>query len=339
MATDWREAGHRADAKRVLNLYRRSFDNAPKRIARERSIEALVAAGVRTVIVLWGGGLDAEACVAAGLRVIAVDNGSMALSDEAGRLVSTERKRRALMYAAQAGGYEWRWGDVRRFLSEADGALLDFHGPWARDKRLTINAAQHMTAVVVVLVPSRDLSEASSADEREIIYQAVLKFAWADRPKWEAVTAGGHVRRLTDYHEDQGRHVFVYLLGRKHVKLSVMKHSDRVKMRRDKRDRVRANARAYYHRLDEAGKAAYNAKVRHNDHMRSGVLPTKACPVCGALRERRCEVCSSSIETAGRVAKYCSDPCRRIAHSRQNRVRLAAVSGTAAEAISSEEAA
>lgn len=285
MATDWRDAGLRADAKRVLNLYRRSFDNAAKRIARSRAIEALKAAGCQTVVVLWGGGLDAEELVAAGFRVIAVDNGSMELRD-GDRLVSTERKRRALQYAAAAGGYEWRWGDVHRFLGEADGALLDFHGPWSKGARLAIQAARHLTAVVVTLTPSHDLStDATSAEERQMAYQLFLKMWWADKPRWEAITANGHVRRLTDYHEDQGRTVFVYLLARRHIRLSVMNDWERKQMRRDKLEVKRAQQRAYYHRLTDEEKATHQARSRHNDHLRTGKMPVrKACPVCGAIR-------------------------------------------------------
>lgn len=283
--TDWREAGHKADAKRVLNLYRTSFDNDAKRLARSRSIEALRAAGVATVVCLWGGGLDAEELLAAGFRVIAVDNGSMQLFDGPNE-VSTERKRRALKYAAEAAGYEWRWGNVARFLSEGDGALLDFHGPWGKDKRLIVSAARPMTAVVVVLVPSHDTSsDASSAHERQMAYQLFLKMAWADRPRWEAITASGHVRRLTDYHEDQGRHVFVYLLGRKHVRLTAMSGPQRMKMRRDVAERKRATQRAWYMRP-----------------------------------ENRQRIIDKQIE-------------------RKRARRLAAVSGTTAEAISNEEAA
>jgi hypothetical protein len=326
MATDWREAGYRADAKRVLNLYRRSFDNDAKRLARHRSVEALQAAGVQTVVCLWGGGYDAESLVAAGFRVIAVDNGSMRVTD-GDREVSQERKRRALQYAAASGGYEWRWGDVRRFLGEADGALLDFHGPWAKDKRLIVSAARHMTAVVVVLVPSHDVSaDASSAHERQMAYQLFLKMAWADRPRWQAITAGGHVRRLTDYHEDQGRHVFVYLMARQHIQVPALKSTERIKMRRDLADRKRASQRAWYHRPENrdriiAKTSARKAALRKGPFLRE----------CG---------CGTSFVSLMPTSRYCSTECRQAYKTEAQRIRrMAAVSGTAAEAISNEEAA
>lgn len=324
--TDWREAGHKADAKRVLNLYRRSFDNDAKRLARSRSIEALRAAGCSTVVCLWGGGWDAEELVAAGFRVIAVDNGSMTLL-EGDRPVSSARKRRALQYAAAAGGYEWRWGDVGRYLHEADGALLDFHGPWAGDKRRIVSAARHMTAIVVVLVPSHDVSaDASSAHERQMAYQLFLKMAWADKPRWEAIQAGGHVRRLTDYHEDQGRHVFVYLLGRKHIRLSVMPVHVRVKMRRDMADRVKLRQREWYMRPENRGRVIARTAARRAS-LRKGPFTLE------------CE-CGDVFQALVPQARYCSDACRHSAKMRaQTERRLAAVSGTAAEAISNEEAA
>jgi hypothetical protein len=349
MPTDWREAGRRSDATRVVRLYRRAFDNDAKRLARSRSIEALHASGVQTVVVLWGGGLDAEELVAAGFRVIAVDNGSMTVSD-GDREVSTVRKRRALQYAAMAGGYEWRWGDVERYLAEGDGALLDFHGPWSKSSRRAVQAARHMAAVIVTLTPSHDLSaDASSAQERQMAYQLFLKMSWANKPRWEAITASGHVRRLTDYHEDQGRHVFVYLLGRKHVRLSVLDGNQRAKMRRDMGDRKRAKSRAHYHRKDAVGKADHSARSRHNRHLRSGVLPLAPCRVCQAVRPPT--VCGrtgcTEVVPLARVrgpAFYCSAKCAVLVkadgqRTRTLRARMAAVSGTAAEAISTEEAA
>lgn len=260
--TDWAEAGYKADAKRVLNLYRRSFDNDAKRLARTRSIEALRASGVTTVVCLWGGGWDAEELVAEGFRVIAVDNGSMRVSED-DREVSAVRKRRALAYAANAGGYEWRWGDVDKHLAEADGALLDFHGPWSGAARRAIHAARHMKAVVVTLTPSHDMStDATSTHERQMAYQLFLKMSWAEKPRWESMTAGGHVRRLVDYHEDQGRQVFVYLLGRKHVRLSEMPVHDRAKMRRDMAERRRNNQREWYRRPENRERILAKQKAR-----------------------------------------------------------------------------
>lgn len=375
MATDWREAGRRSDATRVLRLYRRAFDNDAKRLARTRAIEALKASGARTVVVLWGGGLDAEELVAAGFGVIAVDNGSMTITAD-GREVSTLRKRRALQYAAEAGGYQWRWGDVDRYLSEGDGALLDFHGPWSKAGRRAIQAARHMTAVVVTLTPSHDVSaDATSALERQMAYQLFLKMSWSDNPRWKAITSNGHVRRLTDYHEDQGRHVFVYLLARKHVRLLPMDSNQRVKMRRDFKAAVKRRSAAYYLRNREA------IRLRDNEARRKGPFHltcancdlgfvsdhhpnTRYCsPACrhSAKMARQnvgrlpsvpkfvAAICSEcgigfSYRIRGQSRTTCGPECRHQATKTRARewarkYAKAAVSGTAAEAISNEVAA
>lgn len=313
---DWQAAGRKADAKRVIRLYRRSFDNPAKRLARTRAIDALRAAGIQTVITLWGGGICAEELVAAGFRVIAVDNGSMTVMD-GGRPVSTTRKRRAMEAAARDGGYECRWGDAERFLDEADGAYLDFHGPWSRSARETVAAARHMTAVVVTLIPSHDMTTgATSPQERQMAYQLFLKMAWADQPRWASITANGHVRRLTDYHADQGRMVFVYLLARKHVRIpGTLRADQRAKMRTDVQRRIRTAQMDYYN--------------RHRDR----ILSTQRQKRQTETLEIACRHCATLFIPDRRQARYCGDRCRHAVRIlNQRRRRALAVQGTASEA-------
>lgn len=250
--TDWRAAGVKADATYVLNLYRRAFASDAKRIARERTIEALRAAGVQTVLDLWGGGASAEALVAAGFRVISVEDGSMDLRDSAGRLINAPRKRRALELAGAAGGYEVRWGKAEKFAHEADGAYLDFCGPWSGAARRAVAACRHMTAVMVTLTPDHDIStDASSMLERQMAYQLFLKMAWSKKPRWEYMHGTGGVRRMPDYRRAGGFGVFLYLLSHKPIRLPYMKMSDREKMRPDMHQRHLAVKRAWYLRNRE----------------------------------------------------------------------------------------
>ena len=302
--TDWREAGRKADARYVLNLYRRAFASDAKRIARERSIEALRAAGVETVLDLWGGGVSAEELVAAGFRVVSVDDGSMDLRDSAGRPISAARKRRALEYAGAEGGYEVRFGKAERFADEADGAYLDFCGPWSRHTRRTVAACRHMTAVAVTLTPDHDMStDASSAHERQMAYQLFLKMSWADRPVWQYMQGQGTVRRLLDYRRAGGFGVYLYLLSRKRIKLPPMKLSDREKTRPDMHQRHLAIKRAYYHRKSPEEKLELQRKARerysanHEYRRRQLVRNRHARHANGPQRPYRrlpCELCEAA---------------------------------------------
>ena len=261
--TDWREAGRKADARYVLNLYRRAFASEAKQIARERTIAALQAAGVEVVLDLWGGGASAEALVAAGFRVISVEDGNMELRDGSDRLISRARKRRALELAGAEGGYEVRFGKAERFAHEADGAYLDFCGPWTRWVRRTVAASRHMKCVAVTLTPDHDMStDASSMLERQFAYQLYLKMAWAEKPRWEAMNGAGGVRRLLDYRRERGFAVFLYLLSHEWIKLPYMKLSDRRKTRPDMQESYRAVKRAYYHRLSPEQKKARQQQIK-----------------------------------------------------------------------------
>lgn len=299
--TDWKEAGRKADAHRVRALYREAFVSEAKTVARKRVIEAMRSAGVTTVLDLWGGGQSAEQLVAAGFRVIAVENGTMVIEDQ-GRPVGRERKRRALEYAAIEGGYEARFGNVEDFAHEADGAYLDFCGPWSSGARKAVIACRHMKAAAVTLTPDHDMaSGASNSREREFAYQLFLKMAWSDRPTWEAMMGRGGVRRLLDYRRGRGFSVFLYLLSHERIRLSVLKASDRERTRPDIHARHNAVKRAYYHRLSPEKKQAANTrqkarwkerydtdpvfraaqmlKVRHRGHL-PGVVLKRDCSLC-----------------------------------------------------------
>ena len=111
-----REAGRKADAHRIRDLYREAFGGMPKEAARRRAIEILKAAGGTVCLDLWGGGLSARELVAAGLSVISVDDGSLTLRIEGSR-VSQMRKHRALETTAADDGYQPRWGKVAKFAA------------------------------------------------------------------------------------------------------------------------------------------------------------------------------------------------------------------------------
>lgn len=299
--TDWQEAGRKADAHRVRDLYRAAFGSKSKDIARDRVIQAMRTAGVTTVLDLWGGGLSATAFVAAGFQVISVDNGSMKLVDR-NKTVTKMRKRRALEYAAAEDGYEARVGNVQAFASEADGAYLDFCGPWSAGARRAVQACRHMKCVAVTLMPDHDLStDASSRHEREMAYQLFLKMAWADKPRWQAMQTGGGVRRLLDYRRERGYSVFLYLLSHKWLRLPVVARADREKTRPDMHERHLQIKRNWYHRQTIEKKRANKVRdlERHNRQYRDdpvfrarillhvnhrkhllGAVPKKPCALC-----------------------------------------------------------
>lgn len=319
---DWREAGRKADAHRIRNLYRAGFGLAPKGIARGRIVEALKAAGGTTVIDLWGGGLSAKAFVAAGFRVISVDDGRTKIIDN-GKPVSTARKRRALEHTAAEDGYEWRWGDVSEFAHEADVAFLDLCGPPSAEQRRAVEACRHMKAVVVTLVVAHDaLTGGLDSHEREMVYQLLLKMEWAERPRWKYMATGGSVRRLTDYRSGGNQSVFVFLLSNVgHIAIPPMKATDRQRQRPDMHQRHLAVKRSWYYasgrsdlmrrrtqelraerlEADPAFKAKTErlallreqvddptararAAERHGRHLRRGTIPRKPCPLCAAER-------------------------------------------------------
>ena len=75
MATDWRAAGIKADAHRVISEIRSSYTARPKEAVRVRAIKFLASRQPDRVLDAWGGGLSADLLVGAGLRVLSVDDG------------------------------------------------------------------------------------------------------------------------------------------------------------------------------------------------------------------------------------------------------------------------
>lgn len=173
------------DAHYVRDLYRKAFQGTPKGAARSRAIAVLKAAGGTVVLDLWGGGLSALELMAAGYRVIAVDDGSMPLTDADGHDISKARKKRALRITAEEDGYEWRWGKAAKYAFEADCALLDFHGNLGIEVYRTVKACYHMKAVIVTLMTDHEAKTGLNRREfgaltqpiRRIQYEATLRFA------------------------------------------------------------------------------------------------------------------------------------------------------------------
>lgn len=217
--TNWSEAGRKAwatrqrnDALHVLSLYRRAFGGTPKGAARSRAIEVLKRSGGTVVLDLWGGGLSALELMAAGFRVIAVEDGSLPLIDEEGRVVSAARKKRALIAAALGGGYEWRWGKASKFASDADCALLDFCGPWSREVKRTIQASRHMKTVVLTLMTDHEIATgATDQTERLAAYQSFMRLAFG--VSLNPFNRHGTVKLLGAYRRPRGQPVWIFALA------------------------------------------------------------------------------------------------------------------------------
>jgi hypothetical protein len=319
--TDWREAGRKADAHRIRDLYRGVFGSDAKNIARQRVIDAMRAAGVTTVLDLWGGGISSTAFVKAGFRVISVDDGSMEIMDH-GQPVRRNRKRRALEYTASEDGYEARFGKVEAFAGEADGAYLDFCGPWSASARRAVVACRHMKCVAVTLTPDHDVStDATTTLERQAAYQLFLRMAWTDQPVWRHISGSNGVRRLLDYRRARGYAVFLYLLSHQRINLPPLKHSERAKTKPEMYARRAARSRRWY----EAN------RDRILEHQR-----TRQRPRLGPF-SLTCRVCGNGFVSVKSIARYCSKPCWRSAKTeRQNeryRARSSGVSGTPDKAI------
>jgi hypothetical protein len=279
------------DARAVRDLYRDAFASPAKAVARRRSVATLKAAGVETVIDLWGGGTSALELVAAGFRVISVDNGSMNIVDAAGVEVSKARKRRALELAGIEGGYETRWGSVAKFAHEADGALLDFCGPWSGETRRTIEACRHMKAVVVTLMADHDeASAATTRYERQVAYEAFLRVAFGLYP-WRG---HGQCRVLCRYRRTRGHPVWVFVVAPSLLALGGLAQAEREALdpaaaeRRRKRGRERM-AQKWASMSDEE-RTALRTQHRERIRERAATEPgyhEKRCAYAKASRARR----------------------------------------------------
>ena len=152
--TTW-TAGYKADATKVVAALQARYANQTKNPVRSWAIAEMAAAGVTTIVDLWGGELSAIEEVAAGMSVISVDNGQDAL--DLG--FSAARTRRAMTVRGEAGGYRTGWVSKRRglapFLAQADGAFLDFMGHPCPETIRALEACRHMKALAVTLMGSR----------------------------------------------------------------------------------------------------------------------------------------------------------------------------------------
>lgn len=230
---DMREAGRRADAHRVRDLHRKLFERGPKTVARRRVIETLVTAGGQVCLDLWGGGQSADSEVAAGLKVISVENGAYG-SETLG--ISHLRIRRALETAAAEDGYEARWGDVTKYAHEADVAFLDFCGPWSRHVRKAIEACRHMKAVAITLTTDHDINTGSTTQaERIAAYRVFLQIAWAG--DIAHVYRQTPCRLLAKYKRTGGQPVYVFLLARTRLPIRHLSGRERAAIDPDYRKR------------------------------------------------------------------------------------------------------
>lgn len=268
--TDWQEAGRKADAHRIRNLYRAMFDDDRKDVVRWMAVEAFKKVGGRRCLDLWGGGLSAVELLNAGLDVISVDNGTMQLTDRGNR-VSAMRKRRALEVTAEEDGYSARWGPVAKYAQEADVAFLDFCGPWSRDVRRAIEACRHMKAIVVTLMTDHEMvTGATTQAERRMAYEAFLRLATqlGSRHKGASGEPFAVVRRLCEYRRANGQPVWVYLLTRERVALGPMSQTIRRKLDPVYREKLNTQSRERqreYRRDPEraAYLLEYNRQRRH----------------------------------------------------------------------------
>lgn len=229
------------DARAVRALYGTAFSSPAKAVARTRAIATLKAAGVTTVLDLWGGGTSALELVAAGFRVISVEDGSMTIVDASGEAVCTDRKKRALALAGIEGGYETRWGSVARFAHESDGALLDFCGPWSRAVRESVVACRKHKAVIVTLMTDHDINtEATTQNDRLAMYKAVLKYHASDGTA--KGIAAQPCRLLCHYRRLGGQPVWLFLLAHRRLPIKIMTSAERLAISPEYR--ARTNARA-----------------------------------------------------------------------------------------------
>lgn len=314
-------AGIRADATKVIRAYRGSFGGMGKTLSRRRVVEALRAVGATVVLDLWGGGLSARELIRAGLQVVCVENGSMKLT-VGGRSVSAARKRRAFDLDAIEAGFTPFWGTAEEALTvfpDIDAAFLDYCGPWSRPARETIHAARHLKIVAVTLMPHHDIGTgATSIQERQLAYQLFLKMAWAKAPRWGYMSSSG-CRILTDYDTAKRQRATVYLLGAS-VRLKPMDINERSQMREDIDVARRSYKKEWYHRPENRERVIAKAKAVKR---RDGPF-TRSCIEC------------ETVFITNNRAQTCSQECRAGRHYRKNRERLgrlAAVSGTTAEAV------
>lgn len=208
MATDWRAAGIKADAHRVVAEIRSGYTARPKELVRARAIKFLAGRSPDLVLDAWGGGLSAEQMTDAGLRVLSVDDGRFFANVD----VSKARGFRAMQIAGEERGYQTARGSLREHAHAADAAFLDFCGHWSSEVERTVRACAHMKAVVVTLMPERMALGSLSAQSWSVAYRALLETHSGMRVRW-------HVRYVRS---DSGLTALVYALDRSPARAGVV---------------------------------------------------------------------------------------------------------------------
>jgi predicted Zn-ribbon and HTH transcriptional regulator len=313
--TDWSEIGRKADAHRVRDLYRRTFDNRGKNDARPLMVSALVNAGGTRCLDLWGGGLSADALVAAGLSVLSVDNGY-----ELRDALTVERRQESLRRSGEEGGYETAWGAARRYASTCDVAFLDFCGPPSEESLETVRACRHMKAIVVTFTTGHDIHTGAPSQElRERSYRVLLREAFGigstiRQPDRSRKRLGGSIMTLCRYRNKDGRLVLVFLLRRsRSIGHAVPLYA---RQRVDIRWRAQLAARSRRYRETHLEvRAAQNERKKAKDRAeraaRLAALPPINCAYCGL--EFRASQVNARI-------RFCSTKCSANAgyHRRKN---------------------
>jgi len=152
--TDWRAAGLLANAHRVTNLARGSYDSPAKSRVRTRALR-FIAGGLAAdekMGDLWGGGASAAEAAALGIPTISIEDGRWPKSEHG---VSALVSKRALVTDAQEHGFEWRWGKADKFAGECQASFWDFCGHWCPEMRRTLKASDHHKRIVVTMMPER----------------------------------------------------------------------------------------------------------------------------------------------------------------------------------------
>ncbi len=178
--TDWKAAGEKADAHRVVNLLRGPYKREEKAEQRDRTVAFLAHRKPTKVLDAWGGGSSADALVAAGLSVLSVDDGRSFV--DCG--VTRRRGMRAMTIAGQEGGYETAVGSLQSHAASCDAAFLDFIGFWSREVERTVRSCSHMKALVVTLMADRMAAGSLTPSSWMIAYQALLESHSGMRVRW-----------------------------------------------------------------------------------------------------------------------------------------------------------
>jgi hypothetical protein len=229
MSKAW-DTRHANEAREVRELYQASFRSPGKAVGRNRGIRALVAAGGTVCLTLYGGGLDIDPVMQAGMSVIAVENGDFGYEHLG---ISRSRTRRALEWDAAERGFEAGWPSVTAYADKCDVAILDFCGGLGKENRDAIRACAHCKAVVVTLTTGHDIVTAAvakdlSQEDRRVMFEALMHRTFAC------------VRRIATYKSGK-QVVWMYLLSHEPISIPRLSKKDAYTLRPELR--AKANER------------------------------------------------------------------------------------------------